>query len=263
MDLNQELRQMLEDMKKSTENSIKMMHEARIQRTLHDIVDLELKAAQLVDSGIQKKKACQYTEAKEDFFEAQYIYYELLDEQIPELYEIMKERSDPLLEEDVEEYRKQKQTCLEGRIQGIKFIGDVFVLEGNTEKAKQNYLQAIEIFRATEDPSLFSRYLVGLMYWLCREKTDTKSVQELGNIAARYFEECVQLGKGAQGVMDKKAFQFSCEALGHFHQGDVPGLRNDEKSYHYFCLATDSGYDCSDQLVKYKKTLFGKIKYIG
>lgn len=263
MDLNQELSQMLEDMKKTTESSVKVLHEARIQRALHDIVDLELKTAQLVDDGIQKKKACQYAGAKDDFFEAQCIYYDLLEEQIPEFYEIMQERSNPLLGEDLEEYRKQKQTCSEGRIQSIKFIADVFSLEGNTAKAKQNYLLAIEIFRATEDPSLFSRYLVGLIYWLCREKTDTKSVQEFGNIAARYFEECVQLGKGSQAVMDKKAFQFSCEALGHFHQGDVPGLRDDEKSYNYFCMATDSGMDCSDQLVKYKKTLFGKIKYIG
>lgn len=262
MDLEKEVCQEIQRAIDNITGATNAMISNMVIEKLHDIVSLGLKAATFVDSGLQKKRESKYEEAKMDISEAVRLYEEIMEEHIPAFYAQMLKKN-PLDENDEKNYRKEKQKNSEGLIQAYKFLGDIFAEEANTGEAKEQYGRAIAVFRATEAPTLFSRYLMGMICWLSRDKTNRQSVQESGRLAIGFFEECVSQGVGAQKAMDKKAYQFSCEGLGHLYREDIPGLRDDEKSYRSFCLATDSGLDCTDQLAHYKKSLFGKIKYIG
>lgn len=261
MDLEKEVCQELQRVAENIVSATNSMSNYMVVDKLHDIVSLKLKAATYIDSGIQKKRESKYKEAKLDICEAIFLYEEVMEEHIPEFYERMLKKN-PVDEKDKQKYRQLKQDTSEGLIQAYKFLGDIFTEEANTGKAKELYGRAIAAFRATEEPTLFSRYLIGMICWLIRDKTNQQSVQECGRLAIGFFEECVSQGVGVQKAMDKKAYQFSCEGLGHLYREDIPGLRDDEKSYRYFCLANDSGLDCTGQLAHYKKTLFGKIKYV-
>lgn len=262
------IREEIRELKEVGERATESMRTEMVLSELIKVMELQHQAAVLWDAGIQKKKALDFDGAKSDISSAIHIYDEIFETHAVKLHQTMLQRKNPIAEDDAKRYRKMLQDNTQGLMQASDIMGKILTAEGDSEKAQGYYRRALAVFQKTEEPTLFSCYIAGGFYWSCRDKTDPRSVQESGRLAIKYLEKCVAHGKDAQedsarGALDKKAFQFSCEGLGHLYRGYVPGFRDDAKSYHYFCLASNSGLDCTDQLAYYKKGLFGKIKYIG
>lgn len=218
------------------------------------------KSERLKESGIIARRSGDNNAAKEKFKESIEIDNQIENE-LKTLYEIMLEKSDPLLEKDKIEYRKIEESKNLSIIQNYVFLAELYEKEKSYLDRQECCKKGLELFHKISDPEPFVLFLSGCLYHLM-DGTFLSLSEKNGKKAILCFEESIRKGQKSEKTLDTKACQFSYERLGYIYQ-DSKVFYNVEKAYACFFKAEEYGLDCKEALARYKKTLFGKIKFLG
>lgn len=119
----------------------------------------------------------------------------------------------------------------------------------------------IALFQEVERPEASHYYHVGCLCQDIDEDQPTYSDQ-YGRQAINFLEECIRRMGKPETNSDLREVMSSYYRLGQLYQCKNLNLRSIEKAYSAFLKAQEYGAPCDDVLSRFKKSMFGKIKFM-